>query len=203
MSADPVNNQSPQLVMCREQLSELPGLCSPGGFCVRAFQEGDAVWWDRILSEAFGWVSAEGGGFEMRMRSDPSFRPERVWFVCRGDEPVGSASAWPGLEYGQEAGVLHYVGVIKRELGHGLGSLVSLAALHQMVREQRTHALLRTDDCRLPAIRLYLKLGFAPFLIHENQRQRWYDIFQEMQRTDLVTVFDRQLEGPIERPRGA
>ena len=62
--------------------------------------------------------------------------------------------------------------MLSSEGGRGLGFHVSLACTHIMAAEGRTSAVLQTDDFRLPAIKSYLRLGFAPLLMHENQRQR-------------------------------
>ena len=64
----------------------------PEGYRCRPFMPGDEAAWERIIGEAFGW-GVSPGKFNAEMRADPEFRPERVLFVCRGDEPVGTASA--------------------------------------------------------------------------------------------------------------
>ena len=198
---EPAGESLPQLMMCRRHLQDVPAVDVRDGFSIRSFQEGDAPAWDQIMCDAFGWTPSAESHFESEMRSDPRFRPQRVLLVWRQDQPVGTASAWLETEYGGlETGVLHYVGVMKRETGRGLGYQVSLAALHQMVREHRERALLRTDDERAPAIQLYLKLGFEPFLVHESHRQRWRDVFDQIHRPHLKQVYADALEGVLERP---
>ena len=66
--------------------------------------------------------------------------------------------------------------------GHQLGYQISLAALHQFVREDVHHAVLQTDDDRLPAIVTYIKLGFSPLLIHVNQAARWERIYKNLEQ---------------------
>ena len=190
--------QHPQLMMCRPQLCNLPDVRLPEGFSIRSYQNGDAISWDRINCDAFGWDPTQAQ-FEKRMKTDAANRDERILFVCHHDEPVGTASAWPEAFYGPNTGTLHYVGVIHREAGKGLGYQISLAALHQMVREHWKRVTLRTDDIRVPAIKLYLKLCFVPFLVHEGQRQRWRNVFKRIQRPELIDEFKSQLEGPIQR----
>ncbi|MDP9363358.1 MAG: GNAT family N-acetyltransferase, partial [Chloroflexota bacterium] len=46
--------------------------------------------------------------------------------------------------------------------GRGLGRAVTLATLHRFRELGRRDAVLETDPPRLPAIRLYLALGFRP-----------------------------------------
>jgi mycothiol synthase len=63
--------------------------------------------------------------------------------------------------------------------------------------EGRRRAELRTDDFRVAAIKTYLKLGFEPLLVAENQRRRWRDVLAAIGRGDLVERFAGILEGPI------
>jgi mycothiol synthase len=60
--------------------------------------------------------------------------------------------------------------------GKGLGLQVSLAALHHMANSGKEASILETDDFRIPAIKTYLRLGYKPLLIHENQAERWKDL---------------------------
>lgn len=191
----------PQLMMCRWHLRDLPAVDVLDGHSIRCFREGDGPAWDQIMCNAFGWAQSVESHFEREMRADPRFRPQRVLLVCREDRPVGTASAWPESEYGgPETGVLHYVGVMEQQAGRGLGYQVSLAAIHQMVREHRQRALLRTDDIRIPAIQLYLKLGFGPFLVHQSHRHRWRDVFDRIERPQLKHVYADSLDGVLEPP---
>mgnify|MGYP005838471015 CR=1 FL=1 len=185
----------PQVALWRPILERLETVMLPPGYTIRHYREGDAPEWDRILSAAFGqdWT----GKFEREMLHDEAFTPERVLFVCRGDEPVATSSAWYRSRYARSVGYLHWVAVTPEESGKGLGYQVSLACLHKMASEGRTSAMLMTDDFRLPAIATYLKLGFEPLLIHENQRQRWRDIFTNLGRPELIERFSDALDGPV------
>lgn len=198
-SAPAVVRHAPQLLMHR-RLQDLPSLELPAGFSARSYQPGDAAAWEHIIHHSFG-MDAQGL-FDRNMRIDPAYRPERVWFICRkqesGDQPVATASAWrQPFKRDVDTGTLHMVGVHPDHAGMGLGSLVSLAALHQMHREGKSAAVLQTDDHRLSAIKTYLKLGFEPLLIDENQRQRWVDVFETLNQSQLAQRFSAALTGPL------
>ena len=90
------------------------------------------------------------------------------------------------------------VGILPEAGGKGLGLTVSLAALHEMNREGRTNAILRTDDFRVPAVITYLKLCFVPMLIDENQRERWGNIFKGIRKPELIEKFASILTGPLD-----
>jgi len=192
----PEIQHSPQLAMLLEGLSDLPPVRLPDGYTIRTYLPGDASAWDVIISQSFR-MECEGR-FERDMRTDSPFRPERVFFICRGEEPVATAAAWHRPQYGAEIGYLHMVGVLPSEAGMGLGLQVSLACLHRMKEEGRTACILHTDDYRIPAIKTYLKLGFRPLLIHEDQRQRWRDVLTKIGRPELAAEFAHVLDGPVQ-----
>jgi len=181
--------------MWRRDLTGLEAVSLPAGYSIRSYRDGDTANWDRIIGDSFR--SDARGKFDREMASDPAFLPERVLFVCKGDEAVGTASAWHVPRHGDGVGYLHYVGVLSSETGRALGYQVSLACLHLMVGESRACAMLQTDDFRIPAIKTYLKLRFEPLLVHENQRERWRGIFEQLGRPDLIEHYAAVLSGPI------
>lgn len=193
---------APQLVMRRPHVRELPPIALPPDCTIRCYESAaDEAAWDRIIGDSFG-MAAEGM-FARSMRPDPAFQPERVFFVCRGVEPVATASAWFVERYGPTVGYLHYVGVMRAHAGHGLGLAASVAALRRLAAEGCTSAVLQTDDFRLPAIKQYLRLGFEPMLVDENQRTRWPDVFSWLDRDDLTDRFSACLAAPLHLPADA
>jgi mycothiol synthase len=184
---------NPQLVMWRDNLDALPPLTLPAGYALRCFRDGDEPAWERIIGESFQNPYV----FNQLMRADPAFRPGRVLLICRSDQPVATASAWHRPAKGTHVGYLHMVGTLPGESGKGLGLWASLACLHHFVMEGRTAAMLQTDDFRIPAIKTYLKLGFAPQLVDENQRQRWRDIFTAIGKPELIGKFAEQVDGAV------
>ena len=62
--------------------------------------------------------------------------------------------------------------------GLGAGRLVCLAALHSLRERGYRSVVLSTDDFRIPAISLYLSLGFEPVYSHESHKARWEKVFE-------------------------
>jgi mycothiol synthase len=156
----------------------LPAFEPPPGVSLRVFEEawGPAAW-ERIVNTAFG----RDFSFDGKMRAEPAFRPGRILFLAQEGSPVAVAAAWQRDRWPPGTGYLHYVAVLPGARGQGLGYWVSLAALHQMRREGSARALLETQDERLPAIKTYLKLGFAPDLDgHESYAARWEKILAQL-----------------------
>jgi mycothiol synthase len=176
--------KQPQLVMTRRQVNDLPAVSLPPDCLCRPFEPGDERSWETIINDAFGGTS----DFIRFMAGSPAFKPERVWFICCGEKPVATASAWLMPAYGEACGYLHMVGVMKEHSGRGLGLQVSLAALHQMLKEGRSHAVLETDDFRIPAIKTYFKLDFVPMLTHDSHEQRWSRIYKILCREPAAFV---------------
>jgi mycothiol synthase len=177
-------------------LSQLPAVSLPSGYALRHFEPGDAAHWDHIICHAFGWDAAERH-FERVMATDVAYDPRRVLFITHRDQPVATAAAWWRASHPPTLGYLHYVGALASHSGRGLGLQVSLACMHFMRDEGRTRCLLHTDDFRLPALRTYLKLKFAPVLVHENQRQRWRDVFDALGQSRWLDDFAGVLAGRV------
>lgn len=165
-----------QLVMTRLHLEDLPQVTPEPGYELRYYQPGDEDAWSRLMSECFGLPF----DFTTALASSPFFTPERVWFIECAGEMVASACAWRYPLWGLQTGLIHQVAASPRHKGHRLGYLVSLASLHQFVREGIHHAVLQTDDHRLPAIATYLKLGFRPYLAGDGHAERWQQIFKAL-----------------------
>ncbi|MFC1479451.1 GNAT family N-acetyltransferase [Planctomycetota bacterium] len=195
MASNDSRQLTPQLAMVRDTLLDIPEVKLPDGYEIRTYLPGDGAAWERIIGGSFE-KEMEPGSFDSIMRDDSAFRPERIFFVMYDSMPAATASAWYMPEYGEEYGYLHYVGCANDHRGKGLGKTVNYAALHHMKKEGRTKALLRTDDFRIPAIKTYLKLGFKPLLMHENQGERWRNILSGID-ADLIEKFKDNLSGPL------
>lgn len=190
----------PQLKLRRGRLDDLPPVQLPAGYGLRCYRdESDGAAWEQIVAAAFE-RETEAGEFETRMKRHEAFRPERVLFAIHDEMPVATASAWDSPGWGEQTGQVHMVGVAPGHQGKHLGYWVSLAVLHQFHREGRRDAMLSTDDFRLPAVKTYLRLGFVPVLVHENQRQRWAKVFAAIGRPELAAEFAEILNGPVVEP---
>ncbi len=170
----------PQLVMKRDHLRDLPPISLAAGYTLRTSEEGDGAHWVRILNEAFGGART-AADFVATMVNDPAYRADRIFFVCDPDGvPCATASAYRHGDWGPQTGMLHYVATCPAHTGKRLGMAVSVAVLHQFAAEGCADAMLQTDDFRLPAVLTYLRLGFHPHIIHENQPARWRTVLAEL-----------------------
>lgn len=169
-------NSLPQLIMFKESLEDLMPVNLPEGYSVRHFREGDDKHWETIIGASFHYDC----NFQKEIASNDKFKPEKVWFVCDGNRPIATATAWYSAHWGEAVGYLHMVGMLPEYSGKSLGFKASLAALHEMKRVGRKSAVLNTDDFRLPAIKGYLRLGFKPLFTHESFYERWENIMEKL-----------------------
>ncbi|MBS3763749.1 MAG: GNAT family N-acetyltransferase [Planctomycetes bacterium] len=192
--------QKPQLRMKRPHLQNLPLSQVAPGYYIRTYRDGDSGNWQVILAQSFD-RDPDSFSFDKMMRRDPAFRPERIFFVCQDEEPVGTVSAWRRPAVDPEAGIIHWLGVMPGHGGKALGRSLVTEALQSMAEDELKRAFLLTDDFRLPALKTYLNCGFEPQLVHENQRDRWKKVFQQLRMPELSEEFAEILDGPLwEKP---
>ena len=170
---------TPQLAMAKMHLDNLPPLRLEAGYQLRHFENGDEGGWNALVGKSFDSFY----DFDGTLLRDPFFHPARVLFLEYGYQLVATACAWRSEKWGKNTGVLHMVAALPEHRGHHLGYHISLAALHQLAREGLHHAVLQTDDDRLPAIVTYLKLGFQPYLCDPGQAARWEKIYRYLNLT--------------------
>jgi mycothiol synthase len=75
--------------------------------------------------------------------------------------------------YGGELG---WVAGSPAHSGEGLGKAVCAAVVRRFLSAGYRRIYLLTDDFRLPALSVYLKLGFVPLLFEETMAARWQAI---------------------------
>lgn len=165
-----------QLRMVRGNLARLPRPKVAGGYRLRTYRPGDEADWARLIRTYIGgqW---DAESTRADLTGQERFFPDGLFFVesTRG-EVVGTACAWRPSAEEWEEGELHMVAVDEKHRGHGLGRSVCLAVLRYFREKGFTRVRLSTDDFRLPAIKIYLDLGFAPVIVDELHRQRWQDV---------------------------
>ncbi|HEY2493777.1 MAG TPA: GNAT family N-acetyltransferase [Paenibacillus sp.] len=170
-----MNQPLSKLIMKKETLSDLPVFHCPLGYRFRHFQPEDERNWEDLIRHSF----TREVKFAHKIGDQVPCYSDRVLFICRGDQPVATATAWETGSDDNRNWYLHMVGVLPEYSGKGLGFAASLAALQKIREAGGESAFLETDDFRLPAIRIYLRLGFQPLYIDESHPGRWERILQQ------------------------
>lgn len=164
----------PQLFMRHPDITLLPPLILPEGFTIHTHVEGTEQNWEEIIEKAFG----SHFSFDF-LRKSGDYKPDHVLYLCKNGIDIATTTAvekdlFPG------EGWFRMVGVVPEARGMGAGKLICLAALHALAARGYQTAVLSTDDHRLPAISLYLSLGFKPLFTHESHQQRWEKVLDKI-----------------------
>lgn len=146
----------------------------PLGFCTRTYSTGYEKYWSLIISESFN-SEFNLDKWEKEIVQKEGYKPERVFFIFN-DEGIPCATASAMRVGSEQHGYVHYVGTRPAFSGRKLGYHVTAAVTQSFKREGCKDAVLDTDAHRIPAIRVYLKLGYCPIIIHEKHREIWNDI---------------------------
>ena len=169
----------PRLRMVRTfDETDWPLADTPQGCRLVHFQPGQEADWIELFnaSEEFGTWDQE----KLRAKILSGLIPSGGLLVEYGHEFIATASACRWERFDPYA-VLEYVVVHPDFRSKGLGRTVVAGALDAARRAGFPGMVLETDDFRLPAIRVYLKLGFKPDLeaLPETQK-RWRRVLQQV-----------------------
>ena len=176
----------PQLIMRNPDITVLPELILPEGMQLHTHIPGEEKNWEELIESAFG----SHFDFDFLIRNG-GYMPEYVQYIRYGGRDIATAAAVENPAYPHE-GWFRMVGVRSNARGLGAGRLVCLAALHSLRRRGYRSAVLSTDDFRIPAICLYLSLGFRPLCCHESHRDRWKKVSEEIARIGKKTDFQAE-----------
>lgn len=176
---------NPQLIMERPSLDDLPPLEVPAPYRIRSYRPNDEVLWTNLVRAAMNpsWTVE---ACREKIISAPGFDPDGMFFAVKGEEVVGTACAFHDAVNPPDRGTVHMVCVHPDHRGVGLGYWVSLAVLHRFRERDFSSVQLLTDDVRLPAIHIYLKLGFKPLMSHASYPARWEAVMQTLRETGFA-----------------
>ncbi len=173
--------QEHSIRMIRPHLNDLPALVVPEGYSLRTAWPGYEETWVQIINAAFAgtddWTVEQ---CREKFTSRPQFDPAGMFFACAGEVPVGTAFAWRDEPGERVWGRVHWVGVVPQHQGQGLGRALVTAVLHYLARHEFPKAFLDTENFRVPAIRLYLSLGFEPYPRDKQEEAVWQDIMTRL-----------------------
>lgn len=157
-----------QLKMWRPDSLPIPSTVVPAGFTLRTMRKGEEAAWSFCCLGQFGVEEATVESFYSKMDMSTILRSE-VYFICENDRPVGTATARrkDGEPY------LHYIAVHPDWRGKGLGTPLISAILAHHAAHGRRGCFLTTDDFRVPAVKLYLNMGYMPVYWSDDADERW------------------------------
>ena len=166
-----------QLEMVRPSVAPVEVPPVPEGYLLRQFRAGDEGKYDDLFHLAF----ADEGRFPEMLEHTL----EGGFFVVEhlaSGELVGSCQAWWGsiMQRHPDAGHIGWLVTDPSHTRKGLGNIVAASATNRLAAEGYQRPCLGTDDFRIAAISIYLKLGWRPYLYREEMVPRWQTIFARL-----------------------
>ena len=161
----------------REKVRQLPDVELPDGFALRGFQPGDERRWVDLLN--YGGFSEWGLERFTSYMLEPE-RTEGSRVVLAGADIVAATFA-SQHDRVANVGSIDFVVSHPEHRGKRLGRAVCTAVLRYLVARGYELAVLFTDDWRLPAISLYLSLGFVPRVTRDDMPSRWEAVMSQLE----------------------
>jgi mycothiol synthase len=171
------------LLWPRSRLTDPPKIRLPQGYTLRCYQPGDEATW-RTIQNAAEPVQPGVDLDELCKTYLSCLLPNGLFFaihLATGDA-VATAGALHNTRDGMFpfGGELGWVATIPAHQSKGLGMVVSAAATRRLIAAGYESIRVGTQDDRLPAIKLYLRLGYVPYLYATDITERWRQICTEL-----------------------
>jgi mycothiol synthase len=158
--------------MRRPSLDKIPTAPElPVGYVLREYQSDDLAPLATLLDLAFDDMNWTPETVLERLIDAPDVK--KTYIIAGEGKLVATASARILPEEFPGSGYLHWVAVHPEHRGKQLGAIISIAVLKKFVALGCKDAVLETQDSRLPAIKIYKKLGFEEVHIHPSHKLRW------------------------------
>ena len=117
-----------------------------------------------------------------------------VVHVGSGELAAACMASHVPAERHPDAGNLGWLATGHNFEGRGLGTVAASAVTNRLVEAGYSRIYLETHDEMIPAISVYLKLGWVPYLYSAEMIGRWENIFETLKRpftpedwTEIVT----------------
>ena len=167
-------SESEKLLTMRRSLSvPAPDLGPlPDGFSVHTDDGRCAGAWEWIIRAAF-----EDPDFSYSLvRDDPLCAPERVFFVKEYSQDIGTVA----VDLDGDTATLRLAGVHPVATGRGAVRYAIAAAIEYARGQGAKVMTLKTEAFRLPAIRIFLAMGFDPVTDGEGEKERWAAVMEAL-----------------------
>lgn len=162
-----------EMVADQESIRNLPEVSLPIGYVVRGYRPGDENSWAETL-QACGFENWNDVEVRAYLENDERRAGSRV--VEHSDQVVAATFA----SRKSEEGVLDFVVTHPDHRGKRLARATCTEVAKFFVEIGCLSVSLFTDDWRLPAIHVYLSLGFKPVMHRTNMPDRWAKVFNNL-----------------------
>lgn len=157
--------------------NEMPGYTVPEGYVMRGYLPGDEDSWLEALN------NGDFGEWDHQRFDEYILEPERTQgsvVAVRDDRIV--AATFASREVGADStGRVDFVVSHPDVRGLGLGRAVCTEVVRYLAGRGYDEVILYTDDWRLPAIGLYLSMGFEPQMTRSDMPERWRRVREQLE----------------------
>jgi mycothiol synthase len=154
---------------------KLPSM--PPGYALRQLRASDEKPYDDLFHLAFEDEGRFGEILE-RALNEGFFVVEHL----ASGELISSCVAMRGSSSPRhrEAGQLGWLVTDLSHCGKGLGTIVAAAVTNRLAAEGYLRPFLGTEDFRIAAISIYLRLGWRPYIYRGEMEERWRNILSRL-----------------------
>ena len=159
----------------------LPELTIAEGFRLRSIADSELEEYNalRVAVGFPAWDSEALRNFRIKVLPDSLFLIEHS---ADGRFAASAAAQKTNMAIFPGAGVLGWVMAHPDFRGRRLGCSVCIAAMHRLYDAGYRSFALLTDDFRLAAVKLYLDLGWKPWLYLDDMEARWRELAVKLNR---------------------
>jgi len=174
--------------MYRPDFRNIPEAYLPPGYQELESSEEMLPQWVDVLSKVFSGSGYSVAGLREGILKEPQWNHERVILTAKDGQPVALSLAWEECRLWPRSGQVYWVAVLENHRRQGLGRFVLTRALQYFVAHGYRNAVVVTEDFRIPAISLYLDLGFLPLITGtvSDEEERWLRAFSRMGKPELM-----------------
>ncbi|MCE2456888.1 MAG: GNAT family N-acetyltransferase [Dehalococcoidia bacterium] len=166
------------MIISASRAEDMPEYTVPEGFVVRGYLPGDEESWTELLN-----TGDYGSDWDRTRVVEFLAGPERAVgsvVVARDSRVV--AATFASVEVDRDfTGRVDFVTSHPDVRGLGLGRVVCTGVVRYLVGKGYPEVILYTDDWRLPAIGLYLSMGFEPQMTRSNMPERWRRVMKQLE----------------------
>ena len=154
-----------EILMARSAAEALPeSKVLPEGYTARLFQPGDEAGWASVETSVGEFDNIADGLRYFHREFTPHLAEvqQRCTLICDPSGcPVATATAWWSVFQHNRFGMIHWVAVMPRCQGMGLGRAVTIQAMNRLAELETGHVqMLHTQTWSHISIRMYQSLGF-------------------------------------------
>ncbi len=168
-----------QMIWPERLLNAPPVARVPPGYSLRTYRKGDESRFYKVM-ELAGWP----GWNDEKLKPWTARIPPESWLMAIHDESGKIVATAMGLhdhsEQHPNGSELGWLAGDPAYASKGLGMAVCAAVTARLIGAGYRNIHLYTEHWRLAALKIYLKLGYAPFLYTPEMQERWRAICAQL-----------------------